>query len=327
MLHTPVCDLLGIEYPIVQAGMGPFTSAELVAAVSNAGGLGSLGAGARSTASLKEQLARTRELTNLPFAVNFTLSPSLPDPEGFQIALQAKPRVISFTMGDPGDYVKLAHDAGILVMHQAMTVEQADRAAERGVDIIIGQGSEAGGFGGRIAGLVIVPQVVDAVSPIPVLAAGGIADGRGLAAALVLGAQGVNIGTRFLASEEAPIDQGWKQAILSAEAGDAIKAEVWARIFPPRDPEYPVSPRVLRSPFVNQWESQPDASSREAERLREEIGNSIAEGRFGELFPFTGQTAGLIDDILPAGEIVRRLANQAEAALKRATQLANNPNP
>ncbi len=324
MLHTPVCDLLGIQYPIVQAGMGPFTSAELVAAVSNAGALGSLGAGARSTASLKEQLTRTSELTSLPFAVNFTLSPSLPDPEGFQIALQARPRLISFTMGDPGDYVKMAHEAGVLAMHQVMTAKQASQAAKRGVDIIIAQGSEAGGFGGRISGLVIIPQIVDVVSPIPVLAAGGIADGRGLAAALALGAQGVNMGTRFLASEEAPIGEEWKYAILKAEAEDAIKAEIWASIIPPRDPEYPVSPRVLSSPFISQWEGQPEAARREAKRLQEEIGNSIAEGRFGELFPFTGQTAGLIHEILPAGEIVRNVVDQAEAALKRATQIASN---
>ncbi len=324
MLHTPVCDLLGIQYPIIQAGMGPFTSAELVAAVSNAGGLGSLGAGARSTASLKEQLARTGQLTKLPFAVNFTLSPALPDPEGFRLVLQAKPGLISFTMGDPGEYVQMAHEAGIRVMHQAMTVKQAYRAAERGVDMIIAQGGEAGGFGGKIAGLVIVPQVVDAVSPIPVLAAGGIADGRGLAAALALGAQGVNIGTRFLASEEAPINDEWKQAILAAEAGEAIKAEVWASIIPPRDPEYPVSPRVLRSSFIDQWEGQPEVARHEAERLQVEIGNSIAAGRFGELFPFTGQTAGLIHEILPAGEIVHRMIDQAEAALQRVTQVMSN---
>jgi nitronate monooxygenase/enoyl-[acyl-carrier protein] reductase II len=252
MLHTPVCDLLGIQYPIIQAGMGPFTSAKLAAAVSNAGGLGSLGAGAQTVARLKEQLAKICELTDRPFAVNHTLMTASPDPEAFALTLQAKPRLISFALGDPSDYVKQAHDAGALVMHQAATVKQAYQAAEREVDIIIAQGGEAGGYGGTVAGLALIPQVVDAVQLIPVLAAGGIADGRGLAAALVLGAQGANIGTRFLASVEAPVSGDWKQAILSAESQDAFKADVWGDIFPPRDPNYAVSPRVLRSPFLDQ---------------------------------------------------------------------------
>ncbi len=322
MLYTPVCDLLGIQYPIIQAGMAQFTSAELVAAVSNAGALGSLGAGARPVASFKEHLAKTRELTDRPFAVNHTLSPVLPDPEAFVVTLRAKPKLISFALGDPGEYAQRAHDAGILVMHQVTTVKQAYQAAERGVDIIIAQGSEAGGFGGSVSGLVIVPQVVEAVHPIPVMAAGGIADGRGLAAALVLGAQGVNIGTRFLASTESPIRPEWKQAILSADSQDAIRVEVWGDIFPPRDPNYPVAPRVLRSPFVDEWRDQRDAARQEAERLRAEIGASISGGRFGDLFPFTGQSAGLIHDIVPAAEIVRRLVADAQAALRQATAIA-----
>ncbi|MFZ0532519.1 MAG: nitronate monooxygenase [Anaerolineales bacterium] len=222
MIHTPICDLLGIEFPIIQAGMGPFTSAELVAAVSNAGALGSLGAGARPIKNFREQLYKISGLTNRPFAVNHTLSPALPNPEAFNLSLKAKPRLISFALGNPKEYVKQVHDEGILVMHQVTTVEQAYQAAECGVDIIIAQGSEAGGFGGTITGLVLIPQVVDAVSPVPVVAAGGIADGRGLAAALVLGAQGVNLGTRFLASIEGPISDNWKQAILRAESQDAV---------------------------------------------------------------------------------------------------------
>ena len=137
-------------------------------------------------------------------------------------------------------------------MHQVTNIQQAYQAAERGVDIIIAQGSEAGGFGGTITGLVIIPQVVDAVQPIPVIAAGGIADGRGLAAAFVLGVQGVNIGTRFLASSEAPIRTEQKQAILSANSQDTLKADVWGDIFPHRDPFYPVTPRVLHSAFIDE---------------------------------------------------------------------------
>ena len=322
MIHTPICDLLGIEFPIIQAGMGPFTSAELVAAVSNAGALGSLGAGARPIKNFREQLYKISGLTNRPFAVNHTLSPALPNPEAFNLSLKAKPRLISFALGNPKEYVKQVHDEGILVMHQVTTVEQAYQAAECGVDIIIAQGSEAGGFGGTIAGLVLIPQVVDAVSPVPVVAAGGIADGRGLAAALVLGAQGVNLGTRFLASIEAPISDNWKQAILRAESQDAVKVEFWNDIFPVSGQAYQVIPRALSSPFIMEWQNRREVAKQEAKRLQIEVVSAIEQGRVGDLFPFTGQTTGQIKDILPAAEIVHRLVNEAEVALKRISHLS-----
>jgi enoyl-[acyl-carrier protein] reductase II len=321
MLRTRICDLLGIEYPIIQAGMGPFASAELVAAVSNAGGLGSLGAGARATEDFRKQLALTRESTDRPFAVNFTLIGSGIDEEAFAFTLAAKPRLVSLALGDPGAFVKRAHEAGTLVMHMVTTVEQARQAAKRGVDVIIAQGSEAGGYGGTVAGLALIPQVVDAVSPVPVIAAGGIADGRGLAAALALGAQGINIGTRFLASVEASIPVEWKQAILASESEQANKAEFWSDIFPATGSQYPVNPRVLRSPFVDQWQHRRDEARQEAGRLQMQVGMAIREGRFGELLPFTGQTAGLIHEILPAAEIVRRIVAGAEKALRQAAIL------
>jgi len=322
MLHTPLCDLLGIDFPIIQAGMGPFTSAELVAAVSNAGALGSLGAGARPVDSLKEQVNITFELTKRSFAVNYTLSPSLPDREGFALTLKAHPKIISFALGNPGDYVKPVHAEGILVMHQVTTVQQAYQAAEAGVDIIIAQGSEAGGFGGTIASLVLIPQVIDAVSPIPVVAAGGIADGRGLAAALVLGAQGVNIGTRFLASNEAPIDEDWKKAILAAESQDAIKVEFWNDIFPISGQAYQTIPRTLNSEYIDKWQGKQAIVRQQAIRLQGEVGSAIQQGRLGELFPFAGQTTGQIKEILPAGEIVHRMVNEAQATLQRVSYLS-----
>ena len=321
MIRTPVCDLLGIEFPIIQAGMGVFTSPELVAAVSNAGGMGNLGAGLRTAGDFGKQLAHTRELTSRPFAVNFVLAGAGINEADFGLALAAKPRVISLALGDPGEYVQRAHDAGILVMHQATTVQQARQAAARSVDVIIAQGSEAGGFGGSVAALALIPQVVDAVSPIPVMAAGGIADGRGLAAALVLGAQGVNIGTRFLASIEAPIAAEWKQAILAAESQEAIRAEFWADIFPAMGSQYPATPRVLRSAFVDEWQPRGEEAKRAAEQLQAEVGAAIGQGKIGELLPFTGQTVGLIHDILPAAEIVRRTMTEAEEALKRTAKL------
>lgn len=320
MLRTPLCDLLGIEFPVIQAGMGPFTAAELVAAVCNAGGLGSLGASQRPVDDLRRQLALTRTLTDRPFAVNH-LVPTLNE-EAFALTLEAQPPIISLALGDPGDLVKRAHDVGILVIQQVHTVKHARQAAEREVDVIIAQGGEAGGFGGMVAALALLPQVVDAVRPIPVVAAGGIADGRGLAAALVLGAQGVNIGTRFLASVEAPISAGWKQAILAAESEDVVKVEVWNDIIPlPGGGGYGTVPRAVRTPFIEEWQQRRNDAKREAERLQSEVITALQQGRFHEIVPFAGQTAGLIREILPAGEIVRRIVTEAEEALKRATQL------
>ena len=206
-------------------------------------------------------------------------------------------------------------------MHQVSNVKQAYQAAERGVDIIIAQGSEAGGFGGTIAGLALIPQVVDAVQPIPVVAAGGIADGRDLAAALVLGAQGANIGTRFLASEEAPIPESWKQAILAAQSEDAVKAEFWADKFPAVGGAYPTTPRVLHSPFVDKWLDRRDEAKQQAKQLQDQVSAAMQQGAFGELFPFTGETTGLIRAILPAAEIVKRMVAGAEEALGRAGKL------
>ena len=321
MLRTPVCDLLGIQHPVVQAAIWPATAPEL-AAVSNAGGLGSLGAVFTSAESLERQITRVRELTTRPFAVNHVVP--LLDEDAFALTLEARPAVISLALGDPGDLVDRAHAAGTKVIHQVHTVGQARQAAERGVDVIIAQGSEAGGQGlAQGVGVVaLIPQVVDAISPLPVLAAGGIADGRGLAAALVLGAQGANIGTRFLASQEASAHEAWKQAILTAESEDAVRFAVWKEIFPPSSSRaYETVPRVIRTPFVGAWHERPDDARREAERLRGEIMSALRQGRVYELVPFTGQTAGLIHDIAPAGEIVRRIVAEAGDVLSHAAML------
>ena len=169
--------------------------------------------------------------------------------------------------------------------------------------------------------LILLPQVVDIAGSIPVVAPGGIADGRGLAAALTLGAQGVNIGTRFLASVESPISSQWKQDILAAQSEDTLKFEVWNDIFPPPSGGYPVIPRVLASPFVKKWMNSRDKVKLDAERLQAEIGTAVEHGTWGELLPFTGQTAGLIDEVLPAGEIVRRIMATAEETLKATSSL------
>lgn len=313
-MHNPLCELLGVEYPIIQAGMGVFTSAELVIAVSNSGALGSLGSGARTVDDLKDQLEYIHESTNQPFAVNHVLNSF--NEKAFEITLETKPALISFALGDPGDLVQQAHDEGILVMHQVTTVQQAIMASEQGIDIINAQGSESGGFGGNVTGLNLIPQVVDAVSPTPVVASGGVADGRGLASALVLGAEGVNIGTRFLASVEAPISENWKKSILDAKSEDAIKFGEWNDIFPSQHGEYVTSPRVLRSSFVDKWRDRQEDVKMQVKPIQEEIMAAIRQGRFGELLPFAGQTSGLIKEILPVAKIILEMVSDAQEALK-----------
>jgi nitronate monooxygenase/enoyl-[acyl-carrier protein] reductase II len=322
MLHTPLCDVLGIEVPVMQAAIWPATAPQLVAAVSEAGGLGSIGSVFEPAESVERQIARVREITNKPFAVNHVVP--LLDEEAFETTLRAGPAVVSFALGDPGGLVERAHAAGAKVVHQVHTVGQARRVAQLGVDAIIAQGSEAGGQGMSlgVGVMALVPQVVDAVHPIPVLAAGGVADGRGLAAALVLGAQGANVGTRFLASEEASADDSWKRGILATESEDVIRFEAWRQIFPPAGEDaYETVPRVMRTSFVEEWQRSPQEARREAERLRGEVISAIRQRKPHELLPFTGQTAGMIRDILPAAEIVRRMVAGAEQALERANGL------
>lgn len=323
MLRTPVCKILGIEVPIMQAAIWPATAPELVAAVSGAGGLGSIGSVFESAESVRGQIARVRELTGGPFAVNHVVP--LLDEGAFAATLEARPAVVSLALGEPGGLVERAHAVGAKVVHQVHTVGQARRAAELGVDVIIAQGSEAGGQGMSlgVGAMALIPQVVDAVAPIPVLAAGGVADGRGLAAALVLGAQGANVGTRFLASEEASADGSWKRAVLAAKSEDAIRFEAWKEIFPPAGGgTYETVPRVMRTPFVEEWQRRSGEARGEAERLRDEVMSAVRRRKPHELVPFTGQTAGLVREVLPAAEIVRGMVGEAERAIRRANGLS-----
>jgi enoyl-[acyl-carrier protein] reductase II len=207
-------------------------------------------------------------------------------------------------------------------MLQVTTVAQAIQAAEHGVDVIIAQGTEAGGYGGTISTMALVPQVVDAVSPVPVVAAGGIYDGRGIAAALMLGAVGVNMGTRFLASQESPIDDDWKQAIIEARSEDAVKAEVINDIIPvPGTVGYGTVGRTLRTPFLDEWGMKRDEARRNGARLWAEIGERLRRGQRRETLVWAGQTAGGVREILTVAEIMRQLVDQTETALARAPGL------
>jgi nitronate monooxygenase/enoyl-[acyl-carrier protein] reductase II len=321
MINTPLCELLEIEVPIIQAAIWPATSPELIAAVGEAGAIGSLGAVFGSAEGITAEIEAVKKLTDRPFIVNHVVSQL--DEAAFQATLDAKPAVVSFALGDPGGLVERAHDVGALVIHQVHTVSQAREAAKRGVDVIIAQGSEAGGQGmaGGVGAMALVPQVVDAVDPIPVVVAGGVADGRGLAAALVLGAQGANVGTRFLASEEASSAPAWREQIIAAESEDAVRFETWSEFFPPaRESAYDVVPRVLRTPFVERWQGNVHEARAQADELRSEIMEVVSRRAPHEVVPFTGQTTGLISEILPAGEIVRRMMSEAEEALRSAAE-------
>ena len=314
MLKTALCDRLGIEVPIILAPMGTCTSAEFAAAVSNAGGLGGIGSLFRSTAAVKREIDVVRRLTSRPFAINHI--PQTLDAEAFRCTLEARPAVISFALADPGDLVRQAHDVGSLVMLQVTTVAQALQAAERGVDVIIAQGGEAGGYCGGVS--TIVPQVVDAVSPVPVVAAGGIFDGRGIAAALMLGAVGVNLGTRFITSTEAPAPEEWKQAITAAKSEDAIKVDVINDISPlPGTEGFHTVPRSLPTAFLDDWSGKREAARRDRDRLRGQLVATTQAGRQHECVLWAGQTAGGINEILSVGEIMRRLIAETEAALRR----------
>ncbi len=320
MLRTPFSELFEIEAPILQAAIWPATSPELVAAVSDAGGLGSIGAVNMSADDVRARIERVRELTDRPFAVNHVV-PRLNE-EAFEVTLEARPAAVSFALGDPGGLVERVRAIGAKAIHQVHTVAQAREAAEHGVDLIIAQGSEAGGQGmvQGVGALALVPQVVDAVAPIPVLVAGGVADGRGLAAGLALGAAGANVGTRFLASLEAGASEAWKQRILEIESEEAVRFEAWSAIMPAAG-GYGVVPRVIRTDFVTRWEGRADEARERAEELGAQIMATVREGRQHEMTPFTGQTAGLIRELLPAGEIVRRMVSEAEEALAAAAAL------
>jgi nitronate monooxygenase/enoyl-[acyl-carrier protein] reductase II len=322
MLKTPLCDLLGIDVPVISAPFGPWHQVDLAAAVCKAGGLGSVGSILRPAAEVRQQWEALRALTNRPFAINHTGRPF--DPEVFDEILDFGPAVVSFHLGDPGGLVERAHAAGALWMQQVMTAEQARRAVDLGTDVIIAQGTEAGGHSGGVSTMVLVAQVVDIAGTIPVVAAGGIADGRGLAAALAMGAQGVSMGTRFLASTEFAGSDDWKKMIVDARAEDTMQTDALDAIMPPYNIATPwhAKERVLGAPFLAKWGGLFDELVDRAGELGPEMMEAILAGDGHEHLPFAGQSAGLIDDILPAGDIVWRTVIQAQDALALAARMS-----
>jgi len=299
--------LLGIGLPIVQAGMSSYTTPELVAAVSNAGGLGIIGGLFREPDELSDQIRKVRELTSRPFGVNHVVSQI--DPAAVDATIELSPPVLSLAWGRAGELTRRAHDAGMKVIHQVISPEEAGQVASDGADVIVAQGTEGGGHVGGMSTLPLVPQVVDVVNGKPVLAAGGIADGRGLAAALMLGAQGVLIGTRFLATPEASGRGHSKDVILNALGSQTMASKFYDDVFGLRWPGALL--RSIRNPLLDRWAQRQQDWALAAEQIRPSLQAALAAGDF----VIAGESAGMIHDIVPAGELVKRIAREAEGPL------------
>jgi nitronate monooxygenase len=325
--RTPLTERLGIDIPVIQAPIGGASTPELVAAVSNAGGLGVLSITWRDLDQTRELIRQTKALTGKPFGVNLVLEW---DPaERLRIALDEGVRVVSFFWGDPAPWIEPVHAAGALVTHMVGSAEEARRVVETGVDIVVAQGWEAGGHvWGQVATLPLIPAVVDAVPDTPVVAAGGIVDGRGLAAVLALGAAGAWMGTRFVLSEESGAHQVYREKLIAARERDTSYSELF-------DGGWPKAPlRALRNSTVAKWEAAgcPPPGSRPGEGdvvAHNEYGQPLArydsdapirgaEGEIEAMVLYAGQGVGILDRVLPAGEIVRQIAAEAVAALDRA---------
>lgn len=316
MLRTRICDVLGIEHPIALGGMPTlFNSPALVSAVCDAGALGILGCTHLSIDQIHGVAKSIRSLTNRPFALNALLF--FEDEDGYAAALETQPAVISIAWPKKNQnltpWIKRAHDAGCKVTVMAGAVDEAKRAADAGADVIVAQGTEGGGHVGWIAMSVLVPMVVDAVSPVPVMAAGGIADGRGFASALALGAEGVLLGTRFLASEECGLHPSYKQAILDSDGHDTVLTEIpdiaAGQIWPG------AMSRVSRNRFVARWAGREWAIRENLAAVQQSIAQARQSGDREEAPLFYGQDAGLIRDLPPAAKIIERLVVEAEEIL------------
>jgi nitronate monooxygenase len=346
-LQTPLCRELGIEYPIFSVGFSVSAGPELVAAVSNAGGCGVLGGGGGAMPSdeLRRRIRGVRQLTQAPFGLNFIIA-GLEDPDASEedraivheriaVAVEERVPILVLFWGEPAPFVDDAHRRGVKVFLQVGSVAEAEAAVAAGVDAVIAQGVEAGGHvKGTSSVWELLPAVVEAVKPAQVLASGGIGDGAGIARALHLGAQGVSLGTRFVASEEAWIHPVYKQRVVESRAEDTFYGELF-------DVGWPGAPhRTLRGTTFREW----DAAGRPPSGQRPGEGTSIGTLRLpwgevewlryasGMLFPdfdgdleyapmWAGESCSVVNDLKPAADIVRELVHDAEAALANTEQL------
>ncbi|MER7372559.1 NAD(P)H-dependent flavin oxidoreductase [Streptomyces lanatus] len=315
-LSTEFTELFGVEHPIALAPMGGSAGGALTAAVSRGGGLGLLGSGNGDPDWLARELpVLAAESAGKPWGIGF-LTWAI-DEAVVAWALELRPAAMMLSFGDPGRFTERVHDSGTALILQVTDLEEARRAVDLGADVIVAQGTEAGGHGARHgrSTLPFVPVVVDLVAPVPVLAAGGIADGRGVAAALALGAAGAVLGTRFQATAEALVDPATAKAIIEGRGEDTERNRV---LDIARDSPWPAryTARTLAHPFLDAWRDREDELAADP-NARQAYRDAVAQGTIPALPQWAGEAIDLIDDLPSAADLVAALAARAEAALAR----------
>lgn len=310
MLKTSLCELLGIEAPVLQGGMAWIADASLASAVSEAGGLGIIAAMNADAAWLRDQIHRLRTMTDKPFGVNVMLMSPYAD-EVARVVIEERVPVVVTGAGNPGKYMKAWNEAGIKVVPVVASVALARLVQRAGAVAVVAEGGESGGHIGETSTMALVPQVVDAID-IPVIAAGGIADGRGLAAALMLGASGVQVGTRFLVADECTVSEVYKELVLKAKDTSTRATG--------RTTGHPV--RALKTPFSNRYAKSEDAGASPEELAALGTGalrRAAQEGDYTSGSFLCGQIAGMVNKRQPAREIVQDLVEGAERVLAEAS--------
>lgn len=307
MLNTRVCELLKVKYPLLQGGMAWISTAELAAAVSNAGGLGIIAAGNAPATWVRQEIEKASALTANPFGINVMLLSPYAD-EVIQVIIEAGVPVITTGAGNPSKYLSRLKEAGTKVIPVVNSVSLAKRLERSGVDAVIGEGMEAGGHIGTETTMTLIPQLADAVG-IPVIAAGGIADGRGVAAAMMLGAEGVQIGTRFICAQECTVHPNYKEAVLRATDRDTVVTGVQTG--------HPV--RIIKNKLAKKFQELEKAGASPAELEELGVGRlrvAAQEGEITEGSVMAGQSCALVRSIIPAAEIVQELVGTAELLLQ-----------
>jgi nitronate monooxygenase len=316
VLSTPFTTLLGVRHPIALAPMGGSAGGALAAAVSRAGGLGILGSGNGAREWLDREVAIVASGTDQPWGIGL-LTWAI-DTGGLERALDHRPPAVMLSFGDPSPFTQRIRQAGAILIIQVTDLDEARRAVDLGADVIVAQGTEAGGHGARHgrSTLPFVPVVVDLAAPVPVLAAGGIADGRGIAAALALGAAGALIGTRFQATAEALVDPATTKAIVDGRGQDTERSTVLDIVRGSPWPSH-YTARTLGHPYLDRWRGR-EAELASDPRARQDYENDLARGAIPPLPVWAGEGVDLITDVPSAADLVTILATQTEHALARA---------
>ncbi len=313
-IRTPICDLLGIEHPIILGGMMGISDGKLTAAVSEAGGLGTLSTATFGVDGSRAEIEKISSLTDKPFSVNLPIFHPMV-PKLVELVKEYGIKIVTTSAGNPGKYTRELKDAGVTVIHVVSSIRTAKKAEASGVDAVVAEGSESGGKVAReeVPTISLVPQVVDAVE-VPVIGAGGLADGRGLLAVLALGAQGIQLGTRFLATQESPAHDNWKKVLV--EAGDAA-TDIACRLSSPT--------RMIRNEFFQEMNALDEPGKNPMDYMGIQ-GEGMAripndpDGRIGNYI--AGAGSGLIRSIPAAGEVVREIMGAADAELARLNSVA-----